>query len=107
MGSEEQFGGQELSLSHSDPVVLELNRLQNLLKEKDRESANAQSEIKSLKANEVLKDKVIEELKHIVQKLEEKLATTENFLQHKNLEVKKLASEKRDALAAQYAGGDY
>ncbi|KAF8030474.1 hypothetical protein BT93_E2803 [Corymbia citriodora subsp. variegata] len=103
MGSEEQFGGQEFSLSHSDPVVLELNRLQNLLKERDRESVNAQSEIKSLKAGEVLKDKAIEELKNIVQKLEEKLEITENFLQHKNLEVKKLTSEKRDALAAQYA----
>lgn len=103
MGSEEQFGGQELSLSHSDPVVLELNRLQNLLKERDRESANAQSEIKSLKASEILKDKAIEELKNIVQKLEGKLAITENFLQHKNLEIKKLASEKKDALAAQYA----
>lgn len=30
--------------------------------ETDRESVNAQSEIKSLKANEVLKDKVIEEV---------------------------------------------
>lgn len=103
MGSEEQFGGQELSLSHSDPVVLELNRLQNLLKERDRELANAQSEIKSLKASEILKDKAIEELKNIVQKLEGKLAITENFLQHKNLEIKKLVSEKKDALAAQYA----
>ncbi|XP_030515471.1 microtubule-associated protein 70-5 [Rhodamnia argentea] len=103
MGSEEQFGGEELCLSHFDPVVLELNRLQNLLKERDRESANAQSEIKSLKASEVLKDKAIEELNNVVQKLEEKLAITENFLEHKNLEVKKLTSEKRDALAAQYA----
>ncbi|KAF3969028.1 hypothetical protein CMV_007144 [Castanea mollissima] len=35
--------------------------------------------------------------------MEEKLLVTENILDHKNLEVKKLTSEKKDALAAQYA----
>ncbi|KAM3707570.1 hypothetical protein ACJW31_02G034800 [Castanea mollissima] len=34
--------------------------------------------------------------------MEEKLLVTENILDHKNLEVKKLTSEKKDALAAQY-----
>lgn len=95
----------ELSLAHPDPVVLELNRLQNQLKgfsllhsscfmnilflswvptsmhvltqpmtiiflfyiipEKDRELGNAQGEIKSLRAAEVLKDKAIEEVLRI------------------------------------------
>ncbi|KAK7859961.1 microtubule-associated protein 70-5 [Quercus suber] len=100
---EEQVACDELSLSHPDPLVLELNRLQNLLKEKDRELGAAQGEIKALRATEALKDKAVEELRNEVDKMEEKLRVTENLLDHKNLEVKKLTSEKKDALAAQYA----
>ncbi|KAM4101629.1 hypothetical protein ACB094_05G158200 [Castanea mollissima] len=100
---DEQVACDELSLSHPDPLVLELNRLQNLLKEKDRELGAAQGEIKALRATEALKDKAVEELRNEVDKMEEKLLVTENILDHKNLEVKKLTSEKKDALAAQYA----
>ncbi|XP_031273494.1 microtubule-associated protein 70-5 [Pistacia vera] len=105
VGFEEvKLGGvEELSLVHPDPVVLELNRLQNHLKEKDREFGVAQGEIKALRATDVLKDKAIEELRNEVKKLDEKLTVTENLLEHKNLEIKKLTNEKRDALAAQYA----
>ncbi|XP_057961008.1 microtubule-associated protein 70-5 [Malania oleifera] len=92
-----------LALSVSDPVVLELNRLQNRLKEKERELGAAHSEIKALKATEVLKDKAIEELRNEVNKLDEKLRVAENLLEKKNLEVKKLTKEKKDALAAQFA----
>lgn len=64
-GNEEQVlggvGSEDLSLSHPDPIVLELNRLQNLLKEKGRELGAAQGEIKALRATEALKDKAIEE----------------------------------------------
>ncbi|KAF3975776.1 hypothetical protein CMV_000970 [Castanea mollissima] len=59
---DEQVACDELSLSHPDPLVLELNRLQNLLKEKDRELGAAQGEIKALRATEALKDKAVEEL---------------------------------------------
>ncbi|KAK9224217.1 hypothetical protein WN944_012667 [Citrus x changshan-huyou] len=96
-------GVEELSLAHPDPVVLELNRLQNQLKEKDRELADAQGEIKALRAAEVLKDKAIEELRNEFGKIDGKLRVTQNVLEHRNLEIKKVTGEKKDALAAQYA----
>ncbi|XP_022714457.1 microtubule-associated protein 70-5-like [Durio zibethinus] len=102
-GHQELFGGEELSLAHPYPVVLELTRLQNQLKEKDRQLGAAQAEIKALRAIEALKDKAIEELRSEVQKLDEKHCVTENLLQHKSLEIKKLINEKKDALAAQFA----
>ncbi|KAM4131409.1 hypothetical protein ACJW30_01G174100 [Castanea mollissima] len=74
-----------------------------IVEEKDRELGVAQGEIKALRATEALKDKAVEELRNEVDKMEEKLLVTENILDHKNLEVKKLTSEKKDALAAQYA----
>ncbi|MBA0694746.1 hypothetical protein Goari_005019 [Gossypium aridum] len=102
---EESFGGNESSFAylHPNPVVLELTRLQNQLKERDRELGAAQAEIKALKATEALKDKAIHELQGEVQKLDEKHRVTENILQHKNLEIKKLTNEKKDAMAAQFA----
>ncbi|XVF28053.1 hypothetical protein REPUB_Repub14bG0162400 [Reevesia pubescens] len=104
VGHEELLaGGEELCLAHPDPVVLELTRFQNQLKEKERELGTAQAEIKALRATEALKDKAIEEIRSEVQKLDEKLRVTENLLQHKNLEIKKLINEKKDALAAQFA----
>ncbi|ONI09722.1 hypothetical protein PRUPE_4G005400 [Prunus persica] len=98
-----RVGGEDLSLVHPDPVVLELNRMHNLLTEKSRELGIAQGEIKALRACEVLKDKAVEELINEVQKLDEKHRVTESLLEHKNLEIKKLTDDKRDALAAQYA----
>ncbi|CAL9014992.1 unnamed protein product [Prunus brigantina] len=98
-----RIGGEDLSLVHPDPVVLELNRMHNLLTEKSRELGIAQGEIKALRACEVLKDKAVEELINEVQKLDEKHRVTESLLEHKNLEIKKLTDDKRDALAAQYA----
>nr|XP_048317772.1 microtubule-associated protein 70-5-like isoform X1 [Ziziphus jujuba var. spinosa] len=101
--NEEQHGVDDFSVLQPDPVVLELNRLKNLLKEKDRELGVAQGEIKGLRATEVLKDKALEELRNEVQKLDEKLGVTENLLEHKNLEIKKLTNDKKNALAAQFA----
>ncbi|KAK8612387.1 hypothetical protein V6N13_092503 [Hibiscus sabdariffa] len=97
---EESFAGHE---PHTNPVVLELTRLQNQLKEKERELGSAQAEIKALRATEALKDKAIQELQSEVQKLDEKHRVNENVLEYKNLEIKKLTNEKRDALAAQFA----
>ncbi|KAL7244430.1 hypothetical protein ACSBR1_016641 [Camellia fascicularis] len=100
-----EIGGEELPvpLAHPDPLVLELNRLHDQLKEKDRELGDAQTEIKALRATEVLKDKAIEELTNEFNKLDEKLSFAEKLLDQKNLEIKKLTNEKKEALAAQYA----
>ncbi|KAG6392408.1 hypothetical protein SASPL_146626 [Salvia splendens] len=100
----EVFGSEDVSfLSHTDPVVLELNRLQNQLKEKERELGKAQSEIRALRATEALKDKALEEFGCEVRRLEEKLRLNGNHLEQKNLDIKKLTNEKKEALAAQYA----
>ncbi|KAL8461671.1 hypothetical protein ACS0TY_032959 [Phlomoides rotata] len=99
-----EFGGEDVSLlSHPDPVVLELNRLQNQLREKEREVRRAQSEIRALRATEALKDKALEELGSEGKRLEEKLRSSEKHVGHKNLYIKKLAEEKKEALTAQYA----
>ncbi|KAL8033012.1 hypothetical protein ABFX02_13G135600 [Erythranthe guttata] len=90
-------------LSHSDPFVLELNRLQNQLKEGERELVKAQTEIRALRATEVLKDKAVDELGSEVERLEEKLRCSETYLEQKNIDIKKLTDEKKVALAAQYA----
>ncbi|WCJ28181.1 Microtubule-associated protein 70-5 [Euphorbia peplus] len=107
VGYEEQLvlggGEEELSFSENDPIVLELNSLQNILKDKERELGEALAEIKALRTTEVSKDKAIEELKNEVNKFDKKLTVTENLLEHKNLEIKKITNEKKDALAAQYA----
>ncbi|KAM7525303.1 hypothetical protein LguiA_015205 [Lonicera macranthoides] len=94
---------EELSLPHTDPVVLELNRLHNQLKEKDRELGVAQNEIKALRAADVLKEKAVEELGNELSKLDEKRRITESLLDQKNLDIKKLTNEKKEALTAQYA----
>lgn len=100
----EEYGGEDVSLlSHPDPIVLELNRLQNQLKEKERELGNAQSEIRALRATEALKDKALEELGSEANRLEEKLRSNETHLEQKNLDMKKLTDEKKEALTAQYA----
>ncbi|XP_052202540.1 microtubule-associated protein 70-5 [Diospyros lotus] len=100
----EVLGGDDLlPLPHPDPLVLELNRLQNQLKEKERELGVAQSEIKALK-NQLKPTRLrLEELTSESSKLDEKLRLTESLLEQKNLEIKKLTNEKKEALAAQYA----
>ncbi|MED6214451.1 hypothetical protein PIB30_103244, partial [Stylosanthes scabra] len=90
-------------LQPTNPLVLEINGFQNQLIEKGKELATCQGEVKALRATEALKDKAIEELRNEVSKLDQKLRTTENHLKDKNLEIKKLTEEKKDALAAQYA----
>ncbi|PWA53461.1 microtubule-associated proteins 70-5 [Artemisia annua] len=99
----DEFGNGRLPVAQPDPVALELNRLENLLKEKDRELRFAHSEIKALKATDVLKDKSLDEMANIVAKLDEKMRNSENLLEQKNLEIKKLITEKKDAFAAQFA----
>ncbi|KAJ0836450.1 putative microtubule-associated protein [Helianthus annuus] len=99
----EEYGQECFHVTQPDPVVLELNRLQNLLKEKDRELGFAHSEIKAMKAADVLKEKSLEEMGNMVEKLDNKIRNTENFLEQKNLDIKKLVTEKKEAVAAQFA----
>ncbi|KZV51805.1 Microtubule-associated protein 70-5 isoform 1 [Dorcoceras hygrometricum] len=73
------------------------------ISEKERDLGKAQSEIKALRATEIRKDKAVKELGSEVERLEEKLIINESLVQQKNLDIKKLTSEKREALAAQYA----
>ncbi|QHN86133.1 Microtubule-associated protein [Arachis hypogaea] len=87
---------QSQTQSHSSKVRFEII-------EKSKELETCQGEVKALRATEALKDKAIEELRNEVSKLDQKLRTIENHLKDKNLEIKKLTEEKKDALAAQYA----
>ncbi|KAI3811779.1 hypothetical protein L1987_21510 [Smallanthus sonchifolius] len=90
-------------LHGSDPVRFELNRLENQLRDKDRELGDAYAEIKALKYHEHLKEKAVEELNDELSKVDEKLKKTESILESKNLEIKKLNDEKKQALSAQFA----
>eukprot|EP00249_Psilotum_nudum_P021692 c28209_g1_i1 orf=279-2159(+) len=90
-------------LHGSDPVRVELNRLENEVKDKGRELLEAQAEIKALKLTERAKEKALEELSEERTKLDEKLKATEILLENKNLELKKINDEKKAALAAQFA----
>lgn len=90
-------------LHGSDPVKVELNRLENEVRDKDRELGDAHAEIKALKYSERLKEKAVEELTDELNKVDEKLKASEALLESKNLEIKKINDEKKAAVAAQYA----
>ncbi|KAL2631414.1 hypothetical protein R1flu_016100 [Riccia fluitans] len=93
-----------LNLLHgSDPVKVELNRLENEVRDKDRELQEAQAEIKALRLTERQKEKAVKELSEELLKVDEKLKASTLTLENKNLEVKKINDEKKAALAAQYA----
>ncbi|CAL9781494.1 unnamed protein product [Musa acuminata subsp. burmannicoides] len=93
-----------INLLHgSDPVRVELNRLENEVRDKDRELSEAQSEIKALRLSERAREKAVEELTEELTKMDEKLKLTESLLENRNLEIKKINDEKREALAAQFA----
>ncbi|XP_077230390.1 microtubule-associated protein 70-2-like [Tasmannia lanceolata] len=93
-----------INLLHgSDPVKVELNRLENEVRDKDRELGEAQAEIKALRLSERLREKAVEELTEELAKVEEKLKLTECNLENKNLEIKKINDEKKASMAAQFA----
>ncbi|CAI9755230.1 unnamed protein product [Fraxinus pennsylvanica] len=93
-----------INLLHgSDPVKLELNRLENEVRDKERELGDAQSKIKALKFSERLREKAVEELKEELTKVEKKLKQTESLLESKNLEIKRINDEKKASMAAQFA----
>ncbi|KAL0698845.1 hypothetical protein Bca4012_054967 [Brassica carinata] len=90
-------------LHGSDPVKVELNRLENEVRDKDRELGEAHAEIKALRLSERQREKAVEELTEELVKLDEKLKLTESSLQNKNLEIKKINEEKKASMAAQFA----
>ncbi|CAH9106203.1 unnamed protein product [Cuscuta epithymum] len=90
-------------LHGSDPVKVELNRLENELRDKERELAESQAEIKALRLSERLREKAVEELTDDLAKVDGKLKLTESLLESKNLEIKKINDEKRASMAAQFA----
>ncbi|BBN09267.1 hypothetical protein MPTK1_4g18350 [Marchantia polymorpha subsp. ruderalis] len=93
-----------LNLLHgSDPVKVELNRLENEVRDKDRELCEAQAEIKALKLTERLREKAVEEVSEELLKVDAKLKASTIALENKNLEVKRINDEKKAALVAQYA----
>ncbi|KFK44516.1 hypothetical protein AALP_AA1G266900 [Arabis alpina] len=93
-----------ITLLHgSDPVKVELNRLENEVRDKDRELGESQAEIKALRLSERQREKAVEELTEELTKLDEKLKLTESNLESKNLEIKKINEEKKASMAAQFA----
>ncbi|KAF5204178.1 Microtubule-associated protein [Thalictrum thalictroides] len=93
-----------MNLLHgSDPVKIELNRLENEVKDKDRELSEAQAEIKALRLSERLREKAVEELTEELGKMEEKVKLNESLLDTKTLEIKKINDEKKASMAAQFA----
>ncbi|XP_072972881.1 microtubule-associated protein 70-1-like isoform X1 [Typha angustifolia] len=93
-----------INLLHgSDPVKVELNRLENEVRDKERELGEAQAEIKALRLSERAREKACEELSEELAKADEKLKLTESLLESKNLEIKRINDEKKTALAAQFA----
>ncbi|KAJ3677433.1 hypothetical protein LUZ60_003157 [Juncus effusus] len=87
----------------SDPIRVELTRLENQVRDKDRELGEAQAEIKGLRLSERAREKAVEELSEEFLKLEDKLKKTENLLESKNLEIKRINDEKKASMAAQFA----
>ncbi|KAG5531034.1 hypothetical protein RHGRI_025851 [Rhododendron griersonianum] len=93
-----------MNLLHgSDPVKVELNRLENEVRDKDRELGEANAEIKALRFSDRLREKAVEELSEELAKVEGKLKLAESLLESKNLEIKKINDEKKASMAAQFA----
>lgn len=97
-------GDEFINMLHgSDPVKIELHRLENEVRDKDRELAEAQAEIKALKLSERLREKAVEEVTEELGKMEERAKLNESLLEAKNLEIKKINDEKKASMAAQFA----
>ncbi|KAJ6795466.1 microtubule-associated protein 70-2-like isoform X1 [Iris pallida] len=93
-----------INLLHgSDPVKVELNRLENEVRDKDRELGEALAEIRALRLSERAREKAVEELTEELTKVDEKLKLTEALLENRNLEIKKINDEKKASMAAQFA----
>ncbi|KAH7276697.1 hypothetical protein KP509_39G018100 [Ceratopteris richardii] len=85
----------------SNPLTLELSRLENEVRDKDRELQKSQAEIKAPRLTDCAREKSLEELNNELKKMEAKLKQTELILENKKLEVKMINGEKKAAVAAQ------
>eukprot|EP00268_Persea_americana_P019528 TRINITY_DN19_c2_g1_i2.p1 TRINITY_DN19_c2_g1~~TRINITY_DN19_c2_g1_i2.p1 ORF type:complete len:623 (+),score=170.96 TRINITY_DN19_c2_g1_i2:213-2081(+) len=93
-----------INLLHgSDPVKIELNRLENDVRDKDRELIEAHNEIKALRLTERAKEKALAMVTEELEKMVEKFQASEAALENKNLEIKRISDDKKAALAAQFA----
>uniref|UniRef100_A0A0D9WNW6 Microtubule-associated protein 70-2 n=1 Tax=Leersia perrieri TaxID=77586 RepID=A0A0D9WNW6_9ORYZ len=82
-----------IALMHgSDPVRVELTRLENELRDKERELGEAQTEIRALRLSERAREKAVEELTDELEKMFEKLKLTESLLDSK---IAKLQDDNR------------
>ncbi|KAG9460023.1 hypothetical protein H6P81_004531 [Aristolochia fimbriata] len=90
-------------LHGSDPVKMELNRLHNEVKDKDRELQETHNEVKALRLSERAKDKALAEVREDLERMIDKFQASEAALENKNLEIKRISEEKKAALAAQFA----
>ncbi|KAM1268090.1 hypothetical protein ACFX13_000485 [Malus domestica] len=89
-------GATSTSLPLTDPIKVELNRLENEVRDKNRELGEAHAQIKALKLSNRAREKACEELTDELSKVEEKLKLTESLLESKNL-------ENQAFMAAQFA----
>eukprot|EP00271_Cylindrocystis_brebissonii_P013030 TRINITY_DN32583_c0_g1_i1.p1 TRINITY_DN32583_c0_g1~~TRINITY_DN32583_c0_g1_i1.p1 ORF type:complete len:588 (+),score=137.30 TRINITY_DN32583_c0_g1_i1:153-1916(+) len=87
----------------SNPLRLELNRLENELKVKGLDLEKLANEGKALKQTNIGKDKAIATLTEELEKLREKNAICEKQLESKVLELKKANDLKKVAFATQAA----
>ncbi|GER37191.1 microtubule-associated protein 70-2 [Striga asiatica] len=106
-----------INLLHgSDPVKLELNRLENEVKDKERELGEAQSQIKALRLSERLREKAVEEVlsffyfafsvfipEHGGRVARGASVVVMLDLQLHNLDIKRINDEKKASMAAQFA----
>ncbi|CAN8324903.1 unnamed protein product [Cochlearia groenlandica] len=89
-----------------NPFVSNVSSLQNQLKEKEKELLAAKADIEAFRTKEEVKNIAFDELRENVKKLEERLGATDNLVEQKDVEIKKLEEEKEDALSAQEAAED-
>ncbi|GBG69854.1 hypothetical protein CBR_g4681 [Chara braunii] len=87
----------------NSPLKLELDRLRNALREKDRELCHVRAEVQTLQQLNRNKDEALVDLSEQVESLNEKLRATEKPLEAKVLEAKTAVAEKKGAIADQAA----
>ncbi|KAG6607602.1 Microtubule-associated protein 70-4, partial [Cucurbita argyrosperma subsp. sororia] len=84
-------------------MKVELNRLENEVRDKNRELREAQARIMALKLSKRLREKAVEESTEELSKAKEKLKLTKSLLESKNLETKKINDWKKASMEAQFA----
>ncbi|PWA53289.1 Microtubule-associated protein 70 [Artemisia annua] len=78
-----------------DSVKVELERLENEVRDKDQKLSEAQAEIEELRLSQQLMEKDIEQLTEVYSKLEKELKLTDSLLERKNRELKSCDLERK------------